>query len=208
MVTYEEMEAAKSPRGGWTRKTLAGWGVPWPPPSGWRRQLLKGQKNPKARTLKGELQVTLPAGPVLVEGTWVYTDGSCWPNPGPGAWAYVAPSLGVEKSGFEANTTNNRMEMMAIIEAMKGTTGPLTIVTDSQLCIGAFAKGWKCKANLDLVHEGRSLMVGRQVEFRWVKGHSGHVHNERADELAEQARFMGQESTAAPNPDTFDWRTL
>ena len=127
-ITEEELEAARSPRGGWTRETLAAYGVPWPPPKGWRKALTGGP----ARAPRGEKPPAPTYGPV--SGTAIYTDGSCWPNPGPGGWAYVIPDLGVEKSGAEADTTNNRMEMRAIIEALRGSTGEVTIHSDSIVC--------------------------------------------------------------------------
>lgn len=117
----------------------------------------------------------------------IYTDGSCSPNPGQGGWAYVIPEKGIEMSGAESDTTNNRMEMKAILEALRGTTGAVRIYSDSKWCISTLTRAWKAKKNLDLIEEGRRLMKGRDVKFHWVKGHSGHVHNDRADHLATRA---------------------
>lgn len=118
----------------------------------------------------------------------VYTDGSCNPNPGQGGWAYVIPSTGIEKSGAENNTTNNRMEMRAIIEALRETSGYVRIFSDSQMSIYILQGIWKAKKNRDLFHEAKILMTGRYCAFQWVRGHNGNSYNERADYLAGRAR--------------------
>ena len=116
----------------------------------------------------------------------IYTDGSCNPNPGAGGWAYVIPSLGIEKSGAEPDTTNNRMELRAVIEALKASEGEpiVKIFSDSRLAINTISGTWKGKKNLDLIEEGRKLCEGRKVFLRWVKAHNGNPHNERCDKLA------------------------
>lgn len=176
--TDEQIEAAKTPNGGWTRAQLAEWGVSWPPQKGWRSKLT-GEQQTRAREKK-DLEIEN----FTVGATEIYTDGSCNPNPGKGGWAYVIPARGVEKFGVEANTTNNRMEMRAIIEALKATEGPVRIFSDSQLAIKVFNGSWRGKKNLDLVVEAERLMVGRRVTFQWVRGHNGDPGNERADYLA------------------------
>jgi ribonuclease HI len=122
----------------------------------------------------------------------IYTDGSCTPNPGSGGWAYVIPSKGIEKSGGEKETTNNRMEMRAIVEALRGSEGEpkVRILSDSQLCINTLTGLWKCKKNRDLWFEARALMEGRHVVFQWVRGHNGNQHNERCDFLAGKAAWQ------------------
>lgn len=122
----------------------------------------------------------------------VYTDGACSPNPGPGAWAFHIPSKGIDKAGAERFTTNNRMEMRAIIEALKATSGPVRIFSDSQLSINVISGRWKGRKSLDLIHEARLFMAGRDVRFEWVRGHNGDPGNERADMLAGRAlkRFV------------------
>jgi ribonuclease HI len=124
----------------------------------------------------------------------IYTDGSCTPNPGRGGWAYVIPRHGIEKSGYVADTTNNRMELMAIREALKDPTDPqgtVVIYTDSQLCIYTITGKWKSKKNRDLILECRALIGDRKVTFTWVRGHNGNKHNERCDFLANKAAWSG-----------------
>lgn len=117
----------------------------------------------------------------------VYTDGSCLTNPGGnGGWGWVTTD-GEEGSGGEVGTTNNRMELMAFIQAMQSTDGPLCIVSDSMYSLHVAASLWKARKNLDLVAVVRGLASGRMIEWRWVKGHAGNVHNERADQLAGNA---------------------
>ena len=132
----------------------------------------------------------------------VYTDGACSGNPGPGGWGAVLIWNGKEKelSGGEANTTNNRMEMRAVIEAFKALNKPchVKIHSDSALIINAFTqnwivnwqkKGWK-KAdkkpveNRELWEEMLASMERHSVEWIKVKGHSGHPLNDRVDALA------------------------
>ena len=131
----------------------------------------------------------------------IYTDGACKGNPGPGGWGalLVAGSTEKELFGGEGNTTNNRMELMAVIEALSALKRPchVTIHTDSQYVLkgitewlaGWKAKGWKTAArtpvkNVDLWQRLDAATVQHQIEWRWVKGHSGHHGNERADQLA------------------------
>ncbi|MEM8770697.1 MAG: ribonuclease HI [Pseudomonadota bacterium] len=133
----------------------------------------------------------------------IYTDGACSGNPGPGGWGVFIMKDGEEISlnGGEAATTNNRMEMQAVIEALKATEkkAAITLYTDSQYVkngitdwiVGWKRNGWKTAArkpvkNKDLWIELDALVDGRAIEWRWVKGHSGEPGNERADELARQ----------------------
>lgn len=134
-------------------------------------------------------------------GDAVYTDGGCEPNPGPGGWAAVwvrDDEVVEERSGHDPDTTNNRMELQALIEAVRmlpeGTTA--TIFSDSNLAvqtINQWAKGWKARGwkrktgpvqNLDLVKELYELFEGRpELRLEWIKAHVGHKWNERADDL-------------------------
>lgn len=130
------------------------------------------------------------------------------PNPGSGAWAFVAISqdrIIAKRSGFERSTTNNRMEMMAIMKAMshaiENTFSSVVIYTDSKLCKSTIeswyynweALGWehgknKKKKNLDLIHEAMRLKHQiEQVRFEWVKGHSGNRFNDMVDGLCSKA---------------------
>ncbi len=135
-----------------------------------------------------------------------YTDGACSGNPGPGGWGVLmlAREDGVvikERTlmGGEANTTNNRMELMAAISALEALTKPseVTIVTDSAYVkngITDWMAGWKRKGwrtaggppvkNVDLWQRLDAAQGRHQVVWKWIKGHAGHAENERADELA------------------------
>ncbi len=130
----------------------------------------------------------------------IFTDGACSGNPGPGGWGVliIDGNERRELNGGEPETTNNRMEMLAAIEAIKATgNSPITIHTDSQYLkngINTWIHGWKRNGwktaskkpvkNKDLWVALDALAEGRQIEWRWVKGHDGHPGNERADELA------------------------
>jgi len=134
----------------------------------------------------------------------LYTDGACSGNPGPGGWGALLRWNGHEKelSGGADETTNNRMEMQAVIEGLKAIKKPsaVHVYTDSKYVLqgvtewleGWKAKGWKTAGkkpvkNQDLWQELDSLIRVHQVEFTWVKGHSGHEENERVDKLAVDA---------------------
>lgn len=141
----------------------------------------------------------------------VYTDGACSGNPGPGGWGAILLWNGKEKelSGGEAHTTNNRMEMLAVIEALKALKKPCTvrIHSDSALIINAMTKGWienwqkkdwrkadkKPVENKDLWEAMLAAMKNHKVHWIKVKGHSGIPLNERVDQLAvaESKKFMG-----------------
>ncbi len=136
-----------------------------------------------------------------METVEIYTDGACKGNPGPGGWGALLRSGKHEKElfGGESNTTNNRMELMAAIEALKALKRPCRVVltTDSQYVrkgitewmTGWKAKGWKNSAKKDVKNKDLWQALDQetqrhQIEWHWVKGHSGHPENERADELA------------------------
>lgn len=118
----------------------------------------------------------------------IYTDGACSGNPGPGGWAAIVVQDGdrLELKGREGNTTNNRMELTAAIEGLNNTVSGsrVTIHTDSQYLINTMTKNWKRNVNQDLWEKLDTLVSERNVKWVWVKGHSGHVENERADKLA------------------------
>lgn len=120
----------------------------------------------------------------------IYTDGSCLSNPGgAGGWAIcIIEENGTEfiLSGGGKSTTNNRMELKAIIEALScvPNNGECVIYTDSQLCINCATGKWKRKANLDLWEEYNIVSHAKIISFEWVKGHSGNKYNEIVDKLA------------------------
>jgi ribonuclease HI len=131
----------------------------------------------------------------------IFTDGACKGNPGRGGWGalMVAGEREKELFGGEANTTNNRMELRAVIEALNALNRPCEVIvhTDSQYVQkgisewihGWKARGWKTVAkapvkNVDLWQALDAAQARHKIQWRWVKGHAGHSGNERADELA------------------------
>lgn len=133
----------------------------------------------------------------------IYTDGACSGNPGPGGWGalIIDGAQKTELSGSAPETTNNRMEMLAVIEALKAVdeTAPVILYTDSQYVKNGIEtwitswkrNGWKTAArkpvkNKDLWEILDALTQKRRLQWVWVKGHAGHPGNERADELARQ----------------------
>lgn len=135
------------------------------------------------------------------ENVVIYTDGACSGNPGPGGWGGVLLYRGHRReiSGGEKETTNNRMEMMAAIAALETLRRPCKILlhTDSTYVMKGMtewlaqwkSRGWKTAAkkpvkNVDLWQRLDAAIVRHDVQWKWVKGHSGVPENERADELA------------------------
>ncbi|MEE0264195.1 MAG: ribonuclease HI [Acutalibacteraceae bacterium] len=132
----------------------------------------------------------------------IFTDGACSGNPGPGGWGSILRYKSTEKeiSGGEANTTNNRMEITAVIEALALLKEPcnVTLYSDSQYVCNALTKGWAKKwqannwmrnktdpaLNPDLWEKLLALYDKHNVTVVWVKGHAGHPENERCDRLA------------------------
>jgi len=134
----------------------------------------------------------------------LFTDGSCKGNPGPGGWAAILRMGAHEKeiSGGDPDTTNNRMEMTAVIRGLNALIEPceVDIHTDSKYVLDGMTKwldgwqkrGWKNASkqpvrNQDLWHELIEAVSRHQVSWTWVKGHNGHLENERADRLASAA---------------------
>ena len=132
----------------------------------------------------------------------IFTDGACSGNPGPGGWGAVLRYNGAEKelSGGEKQTTNNRMELTAVIKALEALKEPceVRLVTDSKYVADGIGKGWakawrknnwrkadkKPALNADLWEILLNLLEVHKVEIEWVKGHAGHPENERCDRLA------------------------
>ena len=131
----------------------------------------------------------------------IYTDGACKGNPGPGGWGALLQLDGREKElcGGEPDTTNNRMELTAVIRALEALKRPCAVdlYTDSQYVQKGISewivawkrRGWKTAdkkpvKNVDLWLELDRLVAGHSIHWHWVKGHAGHLENERADQLA------------------------
>ena len=134
----------------------------------------------------------------------LYTDGACSGNPGPGGWGALLRYKGTEKelSGAEPDTTNNRMELMAAIEGLKAVkrTCDVTLYTDSKYVLqgvtewmdGWKSRGWKTADKKPVKNQDLWMALDEQVnrhhvKWQWVKGHNGHIENERVDELARMA---------------------
>ncbi len=143
----------------------------------------------------------------------LYTDGACSGNPGPGGWAYILkhPSSGkqAERSGGERDTTNNRMELTAVIEGLGALKrrSHVDLYSDSQYVLNGLSEwmpGWKARGwrtaskspvkNVELWQRLDELAAEHEVEFHWVRGHAGHPENERADRLAVEARDLAARS--------------
>jgi ribonuclease HI len=147
--------------------------------------------------------------------TVVYTDGSCLGNPGPGGWAWAIDG-GPSASGGEPHTTNQRMEVLAVVRALEAVEGPVHVVSDSTYVVNCFRqrwhagwmrRGWKNSqgrpvANRDLWEALFALALDpvRQVTFEWVKGHSGDRMNDLVDALALAAAASQVPTGPPPDP--------
>ena len=147
----------------------------------------------------------------------LFTDGACSGNPGPGGWGAILRWRGVEKelSGGEAHTTNNRMELTAVIEGLRAMTRPcqVRVFTDSQYVQkgitewlpGWKARGWRTADKKPVKNDDLWCALDEQadrhvISWNWVKGHAGHPENERADELARQAIAAIRETAETTEP--------
>ena len=142
----------------------------------------------------------------------IFTDGACSGNPGPGGWGAILRYNGVEKelSGSEKETTNNRMELTAVIKAFEALKEPCeaTVYPDSKYVCDAVVKRWvyswkangwlkadkKPALNVDLWEQLLSLLDKHTAEFVWLKGHAGHPENERCDKMAvnEYSKYLNK----------------
>ena len=146
----------------------------------------------------------------------IWTDGACKGNPGTGGWGVLLKRDHQEKTlcGGETNTTNNRMELRAVIEALGALKRPCQVIlhTDSQYVQKGItewlpnwkARGWRTAAkkpvkNADLWHELDEVAAGHQIDWRWVRGHDGDPGNERADALANEGVLTVVKSNASGN---------
>ena len=134
----------------------------------------------------------------------IYTDGACSGNPGPGGYCAFLVYKGTEKciSGGEKETTNNRMELLAVISALEALKEPCSVevVSDSKYVVDAIDKGWlwdwekrgwkradkKPVLNVELWQRILPLLAKHRVRFTWIQGHAGHPYNERCDAIAVQ----------------------
>jgi ribonuclease HI len=163
---------------------------------------------------------------VTSKSVTIYTDGACQGNPGPGGYCAILEygEHRRELSGGFRRTTNNRMEMTAVIKALEALKGPcqVTVVSDSEYVVNGitkgWAKGWRAKGwrrsgkvvpNWELWSELLELCDYHRVRFEWVRGHAGHEENERCDELAVAAAAvpdlptdLGYEQPPAPPAST------
>ncbi len=118
----------------------------------------------------------------------IHTDGACKGNPGPGGWGAVIEQNGgqVQLSGSAPQTTNNRMEMTAVIKGLEAMDASADVLVsyNSTYVINTMAKGWKRKTDQDLWDQRERLIGNRNVSWRWVRGHNGGRGNELADALA------------------------
>ena len=138
----------------------------------------------------------------MTKTVYIYTDGACSGNPGPGGWGAILLYQGQEKvlSGGDASTTNNRMELTAVIQALGQLKVPcqVELYSDSRYVIDALSKGWvfqwqrrgwikadrKPALNVDLWQQLQPLIATHTVTYHWVKGHSDNPYNNRCDQLA------------------------
>lgn len=150
----------------------------------------------------------------------IYTDGSCKSNPGPGGWCAILVYRGKEKqiSGGDGNTTNNRMELTAVIEALSALKEPceVTLISDSKYVLDALINGWakawqangwrksdkSAALNTDLWEKLLSEVEKHKIDYMWVKGHAGHPYNERCDKAAQGEASKFPSPTAEIPPDT------
>ena len=137
----------------------------------------------------------------------IYTDGSCLGNPGPGGWGALVFGESEEPqrlSGHEAQTTNNRMELMAAIQGLEAVPAGSKVVlhSDSSYLVNTMTKNWKRRVNHDLWERLDTLSGSHNVEWRWVRGHNGDRWNEAADRLAVAAMNIaaGRETGATSEP--------
>ena len=151
------------------------------------------------------------------ERTIVYTDGACSVNPGPGGWAWIIPD-GAYRSGAEGHTTNQRMELAAVLDAVLTLDGALQVFSDSKYVVNCFRDGWwegwikrgwlntkkKPVANRDLWEPLVGIYRNKSISFRWVKGHGGNKWNDAADRLATEAAHT-QQGMEGEGPLSQDW---
>ncbi len=148
----------------------------------------------------------------------IYTDGSCKGNPGPGGWAAIFLKKNSDEpfeilKGHDLDTTNNRMEMTAVIEALRYLDHKLfheseiTLYSDSSLVVQTLTQGWKRKANLDLWEELDELNEELDVDYVWVKGHDKNKWNNECDKVAQKEATVAQKNSHKKGPASHERRT-
>lgn len=145
-----------------------------------------GGKGSKKKATKAAAPPSAPREGEVV----AYTDGACSGNPGPaGLGVVVLAEPRIERFEYLGEATNNVAELTAILRALEeiDASAPAAIYTDSRYAIGVLTKGWKAKANKELIASIKAALEGRTVRFEYVPGHAGIELNERADELAREA---------------------
>lgn len=233
-ITEEFLTAGKSDRGSWSKAQLEVLGVNYPLRSGWKETIigreidrqvaakfialknkhLKKSSPPQDRekVLKLE-EIPLSIFPKSTDSprkeVIIYTDGACSGNPGAGGWGAILKygEHCKELSGSASEqTTSNRMEMTAVIEALKALKYPclVRLHTDSQLIVNTMTLKWKRNANRDLWSEIDRLSQIHQIEWIWVKGHASDPLNNRVDRLAVAASKQGFNHGSGNSPLHFD----
>lgn len=204
-VTQQFLDDIKTANGDWTPSQLRLLGLSHPPHRGWR-DLVHGMilNDDIARDLRMLANSSSAmVGKRLAPGDLIslWTDGSCHPNPGPGGWAWHDGNER-EACGGERHTTNNRMELIAILMALRAHDDgvKLAVYSDSQYCVNGltvWSPGWKRNnwkkkgepmPNRDLWLALEEQKARLHAQFRWVRGHAGDPNNERADRLALRGR--------------------
>lgn len=210
IVTDEWLTKNMTPAGSYNRKQLALLNVSWPPARGWKRYVIGNEINASAarefEMLAGDKSASAEkecnVAPLETAAAFViWTDGACDPNPGVGGWGWHR-SDGASAFGGERHTTNNRMEMTAILKALQDLPDGARVLlhSDSQYCINGltvWAAGWArkswMKSGKPMLNRELWMALDQQkkrldVTFKWVRGHNGDVGNEKADRLAVQGR--------------------
>lgn len=186
-----------------------------------QQQLSFGNEAPPAPPVAERAPVRKPSQPApsttsvasRASRTVVYTDGACSGNPGPGGWAWAVPG-GAWARGAEASSTNQRMELTAVLEAVRTLPGPLEVVSDSTYVVNCFRDRWwagwqkrnwrnsqnKPVANRDIWEPLIAIVVPRDITFRWVKGHGTDPINGYVDELAVASARTQTSATGQSSP--------
>ena len=204
VITEDWLMRNRTPKGGYTREQFACLGINWPAPRGWKLALIGREiADTAARKFEQLSELLAPKADhsAITCGCQIWTDGSCYPNPGPGGWAWHDGN-GRFEIGGEIGATNNRMEMTAILRAMQAQThgAQVLIYSDSQYCVNGLTiwkSGWQRKnwmkkgepmPNRDLWIELHRQQERINASFAWVRGHCGDAGNELADQLAARGR--------------------